>query len=137
MGCDIHAHVEVQIDGRWEHYSILEIPRNYRLFTKLAGVRDCEGITPISEPRGIPADITKLTAFDLEGWSGDAHSRSWITGEEADAVEKWMDETQKPHPHPSQPWGYLFGNGFGHSTCRDTRLDSRLGECRIVFWFDN
>ena len=39
MGCDIHAHFEIKVDGEWLHYSQANINRNYRLFEKMAGVR--------------------------------------------------------------------------------------------------
>lgn len=137
MACDIHAHVEVQIDGQWEHYSVLNVPRNYALFTKLCGVRQVEGVEPIGPPRGIPHDITKMTKFNLELWKDDSHSHSWIDGKQAQEVEDWFNETQKARVHPAEPWGYLFGNSFGTPETRDPRMQNRVGDVRIVFWFDN
>lgn len=141
MGCDIHAHVEVEIDGRWEHYSALDIPRNYRLFTKLAGVRsrgDDGDPTPISKPRGLPDDLTTVTRFSVDSWEGDMHSASWITGKEADEVERWFNETkQHERVYPAEPFGYLFGNGFAKPYSRDPNCTKRLGKIRVVFWFDN
>lgn len=39
MGCDIHLHQEVKINGEWHHYRLAEMPRNYEVFEKMAGVR--------------------------------------------------------------------------------------------------
>lgn len=41
--------------------------QNYELFTLLAGVREVEGITPLSKPRGLPEDTHSSTLFDLAG----------------------------------------------------------------------
>lgn len=62
MGCDIHLHTEVKINGVWHHMGAPSVPRNYRLFAKMAGVRGIE--TPIAEPRGLPGDATLLTRRD-------------------------------------------------------------------------
>jgi len=39
MSCSIHLHIEVKVDGTWEHYGEPSINSNYQLFEKLAGVR--------------------------------------------------------------------------------------------------
>ena len=50
MGCDIHAHLEIKIDGKWLYYSPVNINRNYNVFAKTAGVRNYTGkIIPISK----------------------------------------------------------------------------------------
>jgi len=40
MGCDIHWHSEVKVDGVWHHHSNPRISRDYWLFALLAGVRN-------------------------------------------------------------------------------------------------
>lgn len=97
MGCDIHLFAEsriaeFQIEG-WEvvpgfgvchddGYPCCEYfePRNYDLFSILAGVRNVEGFLPIDEPRGIPEDATKEIRQCLE--DHDIHTTSWFTLEE-------------------------------------------------------
>lgn len=125
MGCDIHAHIEVKLDGKWEHYSCLDMPRDYRLFGKMAGVRNRD-VTPIAEPRFLPGDLTKVTLHHAQKWKGVGHSHSWLTHDEMAEVEKWY-EGIVGFTHPAQPFGYLFGNGW----------DSGKYEARVVFWFDN
>lgn len=44
MGCDCEVHVEVMLNGRWQHYSTFDAPRDYRLFTKMATWTDVRAI---------------------------------------------------------------------------------------------
>ena len=90
MGCEIHLQVERRKDGKWAHvptYSFRDEGRegaiyighldgrDYRLFAALAGVRNYDGVPPISEPRGLPEDADPAT---LDSDVGD-HSQSWLT----------------------------------------------------------
>ncbi|GAI60500.1 unnamed protein product, partial [marine sediment metagenome] len=87
MGCDIHLFVEKRVGGNWvpadkwvpdkesEDKDALMVPygnryydgRNYHLFAILADVRNNFGFAgidrgdqfnPISDPRGLPQDVT-------------------------------------------------------------------------------
>jgi len=77
MGCDIHMYVEKKNleSGGWEFapageespgtrsygdtlYCDWYSGRNYELFAILAGVRNSSGLTPISEPRGLPDNVS-------------------------------------------------------------------------------
>ena len=65
-------------DGRWSFVPSLEDSyegRNYRLFSVLAGVRN-EGkrIEPISEPRGLPSDVSPELAELASGLDWHSHS---------------------------------------------------------------
>lgn len=87
MGCDIHMCLEVRDwedapnpwkaaileDGCWDW-------RNYDLFSWLANVRnyDEERITPISEPRGLPPDVSPEVKRVFDDWAADNHSHSWL-----------------------------------------------------------
>lgn len=107
MGCDIHAVFQAKQDGKWiDVPSKFEADRHYFLFSWLAGVRNGFGfagvptytpITPIDEPRGLPADFDLgedgdhpsefgEPAYDKPDgtpsvWLGD-HSHSWLTADE-------------------------------------------------------
>lgn len=141
MGCDIHLHVEVKIKGKWEHYSYPYINRDYDLFCVMAGVRSGPNSPePISQPRGLPKDLSVVTKFDADIWNGDAHSASWLSAAEAGEVQVWFE---KKHPGPHHPplFGYLFGN-YIDSYIRfpgDGKHLKKLGyeDARLVFWFDN
>ncbi len=55
MGCDIHCHIEIKVEGTWHHYSAPNVDRSYRLFARMAGVRNTGGVKPIAPNRGLPA----------------------------------------------------------------------------------
>lgn len=118
MGCDIHLAVEVRKNGVWERrlpppeardpWYVKQAAerdadkwakkrsevewyhdRNYEVFAILAGVRNYNNVTPISEPRGLPDDVSPEVArlnydhpeYDEDGDDvslGD-HSHSWLT----------------------------------------------------------
>lgn len=104
MGTDIHFYVEKKTASGWEsadeweynsNYNYWEVPykkqfycdRNYSLFAALADVRNGRGfagvvtgerICPISEPRGLPEDLSKTLTERLDV----DHTPSWLTLEE-------------------------------------------------------
>lgn len=143
MGCDIHLHTEVKIDGVWHHYSAPSIDRNYSIFAKMAGVRKTEP-SPIAQPRGLPADSTFLTRFDYEREAGDAHTPSWLGAKEIEELVDWVDET---FPSTScLDWesmniGYFFGNSFQgfskYPSNYTVGMKRKIDDVRWVFWFDN
>jgi hypothetical protein len=106
MGCDIHLYVEAKHNGKWVNvdeyeivhpdttysYKKIKYPyydgRNYDLFAILANVRNGhgfagiktgEGFNPISEPKGLPVDVSPEVLHEADGWEGDGHSHSWHT----------------------------------------------------------
>lgn len=158
MGCDIHVHAERKEGDRWVH---VEVPlldcghykdeifggRQYGKFGFMAGVRNYSAITPLSEPRGVPDDASDETRSDYESWDMDAHSASWLSLQEMEAVnyEQSVEDRR------------CMRNGNGGSTCdpgegeqmtlRQFLETSDYFESlkaakdakaeRIVFWFDN
>lgn len=83
MGCDIHAYVEVvdhYPDGcSFAHgFAALEMDRNYGLFAVLAGVRNDDSIRPLSEPRGVPPDLSSLASDDY-----------WLMVDDELAAKEW------------------------------------------------
>lgn len=110
MGCDIHAVIERRKTygedyHRWQNAGEPDIGRDYEVFAALAGVRNSDGIEPISPPRGLPGvtgvhvDDSGFTgdcreqpcyefeAYYLHGWRQDAHSASWVTLAEVKAYD--------------------------------------------------
>jgi hypothetical protein len=116
MGCDIHSFAEVKKDGKWQrvmepHFKdwdgkLTTEPfawRSYGIFAFLADVRNYSIITPLSEPKGLPADSEWLNsphqyAYENNPMNGavipykeretnlqdissdyDYHSHSWLT----------------------------------------------------------
>lgn len=148
MGCDIHVHTEVKINGVWHHYGCPYVQRIYNLFARMANVRNYEDgpsrIKPLSEPRGLPEDATVLTKWDSEHWGADGHSHSWLGAEEIAQVAAFADERGWKKTHngyegfwESDMFGYLFGNDWsGFMKYPDERREG-LEDIRWVFWFDN
>ena len=100
MGCDMHMFIESCNKGVWEpvygsyKYGYIfgnEGPTkedcldwfytgcDYNLFSYLADVRNDGSIKPISEPRGIPTDISDDINDIVESYGADGHSHSWYT----------------------------------------------------------
>ena len=141
MGCDIHLHVEIRVNDKWEHYSEPYITRDYELFTKLANVRNDSKVVPISDPRGLPTDISSVTALCAEWCAADWHSHSWLSAAEIREVEEWWlarERYQGGHRFGiEQIWGYLFGNSLSGVVESSTGYPPEVTDVRIVFWFDN
>jgi hypothetical protein len=82
MGCDIHMIGECKLKGIWR--AVFDPgngpfeDRSYRLFGFLANVRNYSGVTPISEPRGLPEDISDTSSEYFARWGCDIHSCSWL-----------------------------------------------------------
>lgn len=103
MGTDIHVHVEVRRNNKWEYKMGLELDRNYDLFAMLADVRNGtgfagivtgEGFNPISKPKGLPKDVSAEVQERAEYWDGDAHSHSYLTTQELKEYD-WNQKTKK------------------------------------------
>lgn len=142
MGCDIHAHGEVKINGIWRHWSQPNIHRSYNLFAKMADVRNDETIDPISKPRGLPEDVTYETKFDSDYMGTDGHSHSWLSCEELDEVGKWYEAKRKEwnpgnfYSFEYHTIGYLFSNGWNVKKYPESNPPG-VEDARLVFWFDN
>jgi hypothetical protein len=151
MGCDIHAHVELRVAGKWEHYATPSIDRRYRLFGAMAGVRG--EVPAIVKPKGVPDDMSVITRLDWEKWGVDAHTPSWLNEEELDLLQKWLDAEKikvdkKEEKYPCMFFDleagvlnrtYMFGNSltaFKHYTDYEY-IPKNCDAVRLVFWFDN
>ena len=121
MGCDIHLYVEVRgPDKVWGSYEEwvdkygegrFDVPyekqvytgRSYDLFSILANVRNGygfggvdtgEGFVPISEPRGLPDDVSFEVQRCADDWEADGHSHSYLTVQELMEYD-WTQVTTK------------------------------------------
>jgi hypothetical protein len=143
MGCDIHLYVERRENGKWVTCDAWEkdpgdggrasVPykksfyhgRNYDLFAifadvrngrGFAGVKTGEGFTPISPPRGIPADCCAEYRDVAEGWGVDGHSHSWLTVADIMSYD-WTQTTTKRGVVRPQEWAAWKLNGQPESWC--------------------
>ena len=142
MGCDIHAHYEIKVKGRWVYYTQANITRNYIFFAKLANVRNYFEIYYIDEPRGLPEDITELVKIHSDYMVADAHSHSCISSKEYAQVMEFVDnfdygnDTKRSvYNWDSEP--FLFGNGFESFHKYREDYPEFLEDFRFIFWFDN
>jgi hypothetical protein len=139
MGCDIHLHTEVKIGGTWHHYSERSVSRNYDLFALMAGVRNRTGITPISDPKGLPDDMSFMTRFAARWWQVDGHSHSWLGAEEIHKLYELIQDKVDL----SRDFGYCFGgywSGFHeyrNNLEEGCGIPNEVEDVRFVFWFDN
>jgi hypothetical protein len=140
MGADIHMFVEraplakrrdeiisslldveeFDINANWEliGYDVYG-SRNYDLIGRLTNVITREGVVPLSEPRGVPKDASKVYKKECKGyWKGHSHSYFYLSEL---VKEDWIDISQEMHELVE-------------------RLKTEykdLDTIRIVFFFDN
>jgi hypothetical protein len=139
MGCDIHFHAEVKINGIWHHYAQKDVDRNYALFAKMANVRNQDlEIEPISDAKGLPEDLSFLTNFFYQREKIDAHSESWLSAEEIAILGEWIKgQIWGANFRESQDFGWLFGNSWSSFLRYREDYPNEVEDIRFVFWFDN
>jgi len=135
MGCDIHAHFEIKLNGKWEHYSQPRIQRWYMLFTRIAGVRNHPDTTPISLPKGLPDDLSITTKFCADYWNGNGHSHTWLNANE---IRELMNTSfiKDDWDFEHEQIGYLCGNGWGDWSKGDDGYSKEIEDIRFICWFD-
>jgi hypothetical protein len=172
MGCDIYSFAEVKINNNWEkvdnHFSLDSYEkkyynkeksgnpfcwRSYSMFAFLAGVRNYDRCEPISEPRGLPEDLSDEVRQYYEDLECYAHSASYLTAKEL--LEFDYDKTFWNRRVTKKEGNCINGaalaeEGEGKVLTYRQNLDGwffihleelkTLGEpedVRVVFWFDN
>lgn len=110
--------------------------RNYLLFGILAGVRWWDCPNKISEPRGLPSNLSQELKEIREDWGSDGHSDSYFTLTELLNYDWsfWDDydigDGEKVGPELKQ---FMKSIDKMKLMCSDGSTDN----LRIVFWFDN
>lgn len=195
MGCDIHCFVEIEQEYskgnywrkvgnifKYEYYKKSGFPddynnkfrdepqigRNYDLFSILAGVRNGtwgKEIKPISEPRGLPEDISEEVKEKSDYWDSDGHSHSYLLLKElknynweqkiqhsAFVSKKQKAEYEKSGKLPTCYSAYssigvemkweekmkdTIGKYFFTKIMPELEKLEKWGKVRIIFWFDN
>ena len=159
MGCDIHIWAERKTTNGYVAVTDVKFTegaspfdwRSYRMFGFLAGVSNYSDVPPISEPRGLPDDISAQVFAEFEIWELDAHTPSWLTVEELAAFDydqpiedrrvtvqvapnAWDGgRTAEPGGGEMTTWRAFLGKAF----MNDLEKLKSCGATRIVFWFDN
>lgn len=118
MGCDIHCWAERRVNGVWtsiaqpkrdprwpdepaslddfwdnRSYNVFSILADVRNGRGFAGIRTGDGFVPISQPKGLPVDVSSEVATESERWGCDGHSHSWLTLTELLAYD-WTQTTK-------------------------------------------
>ena len=167
MGCDIHPWLEVCKSKKWSFVKVVELGRNYDMFGIIAGVRNYVNAIPISEPKGLPNDVSNKITEESNGWNYDGHSHSWLNWKEIrdydwkqvfhdgreSAVSKQTGEplwkssySNKDHVSEDIEFKFLdvvaqdcLSNDYIELFNEMEDLSHRYGSenVRIVFWFDN
>lgn len=79
-------------NGRsYDTFAILADVRNGKGF---AGVKTGDGFNPISQPKGLPYDVSEEVKNESDYWDGDGHSHSWISLKELQNYD-WNQTTSK------------------------------------------
>lgn len=125
MGCDIHAHIEyTKVCGRYFAKAI--IPRNYALFSYMAGVRAYGQVEPVVPPRGLPDNMEEETREDYDEQKRDAHTPSYLN----------YTEFKLAYDRASEEFAGRCRVTLAYLAAMKV-LDRAGFNPRIVFWFDN
>ncbi len=169
MGCNSHTYIEYRRkeykNDPWNSLLLHRVDsRNYRLYAKMADVRNYYGekITPIAPRRGFPEDAgyaakrdyyllidDELAAKEYEGYVSSERASKWVSQGISFFPPDGSNRISDPDAH-SASW--LTGEEFC-SAVRETASDDIYWmaiaamvesvnktdsfECRVVFWFDN
>lgn len=113
--------------------------RNYDLFAILANQRNCENMPYISDPRGIPEDVSPEIPLQISVLEG--HSTTWYTAKELiefnwNQVFEYEDETMD---------GEKINESVNYMECGRTFLEvvnrqvgrENPSDIRLIITFDN
>ena len=164
MGCDIHAVVERKGRYGWLCAGDPDIGRDYELFAVLAGVRNSYDLKPISEPKGLPENVSRIFSAYAEHWNSDGHSASWVdlvemkgydlsqeiddqhlilSRDESGKITSTCGGTTGEHLGPVGKrtifglWGREFWDGLIAFMEKQKHEDQTDEQIRLVFFFDN
>lgn len=164
MGCDIHLFVERKENGNWvsadewekvdskrdyEDGLYYDVPwgkefyhnRSYTLFSLLADVRNYWQLEPISDPKGIPNNLSPRVKAMFKYYESDGHTHSWYTLKELldfnwnQKIKKTDEIDKKEYTIDYQE--ILSQTGFDKTLEKLKKLDDNPENVRIVFFFDN
>jgi len=109
MGCDIHSYAERK-DESGKYVDLDFSP--FGTFGFLADVRNYSAVPPISQPRGLPDDVSSEVPERDETWGSDGHSHSWLSV--AELVSFDYDSAMEDRRHTVQTGPRSWNGG---ATC--------------------
>lgn len=158
MGCDIHCYSEKrnketgkwelipemikEIDGDYTDYQTDQVlsNRNYMLFSILADVRNYHlpDYCIISEPKGLPKDVSNEVKEMSDYWDVDGHSHSWHTLKDLlNHSAKFKNERRLLEIFPEDLTEEWYLAQINECIQQANELNIEPENYRIVFWFDN
>lgn len=71
-------------DKGWfdRYYDVFAIMANVRNGRGFAGIKTGQGFNVISQPKGLPEDVSPEVKADSDEWDSDGHSHSWLSLQE-------------------------------------------------------
>jgi hypothetical protein len=121
-------------ENKWVNDGLTWSSRSYNLFAALAGVRSYDsGLIPISQPRGVPDDISPMVMQAFKGWELDGHTHSWLGLDEILKFKPpagWDDNTRAC-------WKEFVAGPVGLAKKLADEKNDSYKNWRWVFWFDN
>jgi hypothetical protein len=136
MGCNMHYILEKKYNGRWvgvasdlQYNECAANTRNYKFFSKLAGVRSEEKF-PLVQPNGIPEDISDLSKINFYEWGHLKHSYGYKTlAQFCDIYNSVQFDDDRKYSFTTMMWK-LFRISVDPT-------DDDIDNYRVVFFFDN
>lgn len=145
MGTTMHAHIEVKVDGKWEHFACPCVTRNYLVFACINGMRrdDFEDdptiynkIRPVSRIHKIPEDISEITRkclkFDESQYTLKGHGV--LESDDLMRLQEMLRDIKG-----IRDLDYDLEYGVFHTYINGNAIYTHYGfdDARIVYWFDN
>lgn len=154
MGTDIEMYAEKKVNGKWmfagrevvnkyylDGHDQIMVPeqinlnRSYDLFAVLAHVR-LTIANPISEPKGIPGDLSPEVKRMWDWDDGDAYPASWLNLDEILGYDWECEEDSRlgklTHRELASQFYYEV-----IPYLRSLRAEEGVEDVRVVFWFNS
>lgn len=143
MGTNLHVHIEVKLNGKWEHFAAPCVTRDYHLFAAINGL-DAEFIRPSNRPIAVsrhhelPEDMSAITRVCLEqSRSLGLRGFGYLEAEDIDALQ---EELYRSTPEVCRT-GFdklnlehnIFRTCIGGNTIAG---HTGFEDSRIVYWYD-
>ena len=95
MGADIHCYTEKLENGKWTYIDVPTFEhRCYSVFAWLAGVRNRDGITPISECRGLPDDVSPEVMSIYRGGDNEANDSAADAEDRLEDIQRDLEQSE-------------------------------------------
>ena len=146
MGTTMHAHIEVKLDGNWEHYATPTIEQNYLLYAAVNGVRNdfsienLPEIKPQASIHGLPTDCTKLTKYchELDNKAAHIYGEGCLTATDLENLQQHLFELADAIDF-TERYSLDLDDRLFKTYINGNSIMEHQGfeDVRIIFWYDN